>query len=288
MILFDYNQLAISNIMAQVGNHTNVTIEEDLVRHMVLNKIRSIRQKFKSEQNVVIACDGKNSWRKRLFPLYKANRKKDREASDFDWPKIYEVLNKIRDELRDYFPYVVIHFEGAEADDLIGTLVMKYGQQLNTNDEKLIIVSGDKDFIQLHQYANVVQYDPVHNRLIQSNDPSRYIMEHIIKGDRGDGIPNILSPDNSLVEGIRQKKITEKFIKSIIEQGIENQSEDVKRGFHRNQALIDLSFVPDQIKQTTEEIFNAELPKCPFKRSKMFNYFITYKLKNLVEFVGDF
>lgn len=80
MIILDLNQVMISNLMAQIGNHTNIDIDENLLRHMILNTIRALNMKFKNEYGeLVIACDDKNYWRKDIFPYYKAKRAEDRE-----------------------------------------------------------------------------------------------------------------------------------------------------------------------------------------------------------------
>jgi len=288
MVIIDFNQLVISNVMAQIGNHTNIKIEEDLVRHMVLNKIRVIRQMYKQGVygNIVVACDGKNNWRRVVFPQYKASRRSARNASDFDWDSIFEILNKIRDELMNNFGYIVIHMDGAEADDIIASLVLEYGVDLNTEDaERIVIVSGDKDFVQLQRFANVQQYDPVKNRVIKESNPIFFVKQHIIKGDKGDGVPNILSSDNCFVEGVRQRKITEKFIR---EFDYESQPEDVQRNYKRNELLIDLTKVPDDIQQKTLSTYASEQKTILFRKQKMFNYFISYRLKNLMEHVGEF
>jgi 5'-3' exonuclease len=198
MIIVDFNQVMISSLMAQLGNHTNIPIEEGLFRHMVLNSIRSYKQKFSQEYGeIVIACDDKNYWRKQLFPYYKANRKKHRDSSELDWTTIFNCFNKIKQELKDNFPYRVIQVETAEADDIIATLA-GYDQQ------DTLILSGDKDFIQLHN-DTIKQYDPVKKKFIKHDNPVGYLYEHILKGDAGDGIPNILSDDDVfVVEGKRQ------------------------------------------------------------------------------------
>ena len=272
--------------MAQIGNHTNLPIEEDLVRHMVLNKIRQIRKKFSDCGEIVIACDGRNTWRRQMFQYYKANRKIDRSKSDFDWHAIYEILNKIKDELRDNFPYIVIHVEGAEADDVIASLVNKYGVEINTDtSDKIVIVSGDKDFVQLQRFANVEQYDPIKSRSIVENDPYKFVKMHIIKGDRGDGIPNILSDDNCLVSGVRQKKITEKFIDNF---NYDQQPEQIQRNYMRNFSLIDLSQVPITIQLQSLATYDVEKKTSPARKQKMFNYFVNKRLKNLMECIGEF
>jgi len=282
MIIVDLSQVMLSNLMMQIGNHTNAKIEENMVRHMVLNSLRSYKSKFSEDYGeIVIACDNTNYWRKQLFPYYKANRKKSQAKSELDWKAIFECMNKIRAELKEYFPYKVIDIESAEADDIIATLV---------NDviapEGFLILSGDKDFIQLHKYDNVKQYDPVRKKCIQHANPSQYLMEHILKGDSGDGVPNILSPDNCFVVGERQKPLTQKKIDSLIELGLDGKFDHpLARNYARNKNLIDLSMIPVNVKENILDSYNSQNDK---GRDKLFNYFIANKLKNLMESIGDF
>lgn len=281
MILVDLNQVMISNLMAQIGNHKNIKIEEDLVRHMVLNSLRIHKMKFSDEYGeMVIACDDKNYWRKRVYPYYKANRKKDREASELDWNAIFESLNKIREELKEYFPYKVIQVEHAEADDIIATLVKEYHAK-----EKILILSGDKDFSQLQKYPNVKQYSPITKKLIVCTNPELFLKEHIMRGDSGDGIPNFLSADDVFIMGGRQTPITTKKISSwILQQPDQFCNETMLRNFKRNQQLIDLECVPDEIRTQALEQYTTQNKD----RSKLFNYFITHRLKNLMENLSDF
>jgi len=278
MIIVDFNQVMLSNLLKQIGNHTNSKIEENMVRHMVLNSIRSYKQKYSNEYGeMIIACDNTNYWRKKIFPYYKANRKKNIEKSELDWKSIFEVMNKLRSELKEFFPYKVINIETAEADDIIATLVMN-----NLDDENILILSMDKDFIQLHKYKNVKQYDPVNKTWITHNNPSLFLKEHIIKGDFGDGIPNVLSSDNCLVIGERQKPITKKRLDKLMEV---IDDETVQRNYDRNKQLIDLSMVPQNIQEKVMYEFNNQ----PIKdRSKLLNYFISNKLKNLTEHMMEF
>jgi len=283
MILVDLNQVMISSMMAQIGNHQNAQVDENMLRHMVLNTIRSNRMKFHAEFGELIICaDDKNYWRRQMFPYYKANRKKNREESELDWNAIFTALNNIREEIKTFFPYKVIQIETAEADDIIGTITHECGTPLNTG-EPILILSGDKDYIQLHKYANVQQYDPTRKRWIKHSDPEQYLSEHIMKGDSGDGVPNILSADNSLVVGIRQRPVTKKRIAEW--QDINNMDNEVKRNYLRNKSLIDLSEVPDRIKEQILEEFHAENKN---DRSQLFNYFIKNKLKHLMEVISDF
>jgi hypothetical protein len=283
MILIDLNQVMISNLMMQIGNHTNIDLDENLLRHMVLNSLRAHRTKFKPDfGELVICCDDKNYWRRELFPYYKASRRKSREESELNWREIFRILNKIRDELKEFFPYKVVQVETAEADDVIATLCHKYGVQLNNDaSEPILILSADKDYIQLHTYANVQQYDPIRRRWIRHNDPSMYLKEHVLKGDTGDGVPNCLSSDDCFVMGKRQKPLTKKRIEKIMAGEV---SEEVLRGIKRNEMLIDLTKIPNNIKDQVIDKYNEG----GNGRQHLFDYFIKNRLKNLLENINEF
>ena len=277
MIIVDFNQVMISNLMAQIGNHTNIPLDEGLFRHMVINSIRTYKQKFGQEYGeIIIACDDRNYWRKQVYPYYKANRKKARDKSELDWTMIFESFNNIRSEIKEFFPYRVIQVETAEADDIIATLVK------NNQDQKIMILSGDKDFVQLQKYDNVKQYDPVRKKAITHDNPEYYLFEHIMKGDSGDGIPNVLSDDDVfVVDGKRQKPLTQKKI----DAAWVSKEYLVTRNFLRNQQIVDLDCIPSHISEAILNKYNEEAGK---DRSKLFNYFIKYKLKHMMENVGDF
>ncbi len=283
MILVDMNQVMIANMMMQIGNHQNAQIDESMLRHMILNTLRYNRKKFNDEfGELVICCDDGNYWRRQIYPYYKAGRKKARESSELDWNAIFQALNTIRDEIKEFFPYKVLQIDTCEADDIIGTIVHKEGTLLNSG-EPILVLSGDKDYIQLHKYANVKQYDPVRKRWISNSNPEKYLSEHLLKGDSGDGVPNVLSADNAFVMGIRQRPITKKRIAEWAD--INNMSDEVKRNYMRNKAMIDLSEVPQSIK---EEILEAYSHDDGRDRSQLLNYFIKNKLKNLMENITEF
>jgi len=285
VLLVDFNQVVISNFMTQVGNHTNIPLDEGLLRHMILNTIRLNRNKFADKYGeMVICCDSKKYWRRDVFPYYKASRKKDREASGVDWNTMFNTLSTVRQELIDNFPYKTLMIEGAEADDIIGTIVHKYNQY----EKEILILSSDKDFMQLQVYDNVKQYSPVHKKFIRTADAELYLKEHIIKGDRGDGIPNISSPDSVFVTGGRQKPMRKKLIEQIANTNVftaGDVSEEIKRNFARNKQLVDLSETP---KELQDEIVSAYTNYEVKDRSGLFNYFVNNKLKNLMENLSEF
>jgi len=280
MIIFDYSQIVIANLMEQIGSSKN-PVEETLVRHMILNTIRANIRKFRDYGQVVIACDNKRYWRRDVFSHYKGHRKKARADSGHDWASIFECLHKVKAELKEYSPYRVIDVDGAEADDIIGVLARKFSAH-----EKVMILSSDKDFVQLQAYPNVSQYSPTLKKTIKSDDPIKQLKELIITGDRGDGIPNILSEDNCIMEGIRQKAITKNRMSEMFNMNIALDGNDtLKRNWSRNQQLIDLTFTPDDI--VTSIISTYEETK-PATRQQFMNYMIANRLKNLLEVIDEF
>lgn len=282
MILIDTNQVMIANFMAQIGNHTNLKIEENMLRHMILNTLRTYKMKFCDEYgDIVMACDSSDCWRKQFFPYYKANRKKKYEDSEIQWKFFFEFLNKMIKEIKDNFPYKVVRVEQTEADDIIATLALKFSKENN----KVLILSADKDFIQLQKYSNVKQYDPVKKKWIKDEDPDLYLKKHILKGDSGDGIPNVLSPDNCFVIGQRQTPLTNKKIESILSKNIDETNINLNRNYIRNKKLIDLTEIPIEIQ---ENIISEYDKNQVIDRKNLIDYFIKNKLKNLIEHISEF
>ena len=282
MILVDLNQVLLAGLMAQISNQKTAKLEEDLIRHMVLNILRTHLKNFRSEYGeVVLCCDNRKYWRKEFFPHYKAGRKKTREKSALDWHLIFEMLAKFKVELKDNFPYKVIDVENAEADDIIGTLVPKFAY-----DEKILILSSDGDFLQLQQYGkNVKQYNPAMKKYIKSEAPLIDLKEKIIRGDKGDGIPNMFSPADCFVRELRQKPITKSIMDKYLWEDVDKYSETDKANFMRNATLIDLKQIP---KELQDKIINTYTDTKPASKQKLLNYFINYKLKNLMDEIEEF
>lgn len=282
-VLIDLNQVLIANLMQQIGSNPKIKLDENLIRHMVLNSLRSYIKQFKEKYGeIIIACDSKRSWRKDYFPFYKSNRKKSRDESGFDWNLIFETLGKIRQELKDNLPHKVIEVEGAEADDIIGVLTARKAPH-----EEILILSSDKDFVQLQKYPNVIQYSPILKRFVKTDNPHKFIKEHIMKGDKGDGIPNFLSSDNVFALGERQKTINSKKLDEWMNKSPEEFciNEIMLRGYKRNQMLVDLDFIPEIIQKNIVEAYeNTPVGS----KQKMMNYFMEKRLKNLFEVIQEF
>lgn len=284
MIIVDLSQIMLANVFTSIKEAGE--IDEDLGRHMILNAIRLLKVKFgKDYGEIVIACDSGSFWRREFFPYYKSNRKKAREASTIDWKKIFDVMKTVRDEINENFPYRVIKVDRAEADDVIGVLASEWSIESINNNNRILIVSGDKDFVQLLKYPNVEIWDPINKKKIVHNDPIKFTKEHVIRGDIGDGIPNVLSPGNSLAMGIRQKSITQKVLQKLMLLEDYDSEPELKENFLRNRTLIDLSYIPDEIRKSILEEYEAQANK---PKSKMLKYFIDKKLSNLFSNINDF
>jgi len=282
MILVDLNQVLLAGLMAQIANQKNTKLEENLIRHMVLNIIRTHVKNFKGEYGeVILCCDNRKYWRKEVFPFYKAGRKKTREKSDLDWHLIFDMLSKFKEELKTNFPYKVIDVEGAEADDIIGTLVPRFAPH-----QKILILSSDGDFLQLQQYgSNVKQYNPSQKKYVKSDNPILDLKEKVIRGDKGDGIPNMFSPADCFVRDLRQKPITQKVMDKYLSENVETYSETDKANYTRNRMLIDLSYIP---KDVQERIINMYDEIKPASKGNLINYFMEHKLRNLMEVIEEF
>ena len=287
-ILIDYTQVVLGSIIVSLNRGED--LDDKLVRHITLNNLRYYRNRFKEEYGELVICtDDKHYWRRDYFPNYKANRKKDRESSPYDWNEIFSAVNMIRDELDIYFPYKVLHIDGAEADDIIAVVL------LNRAEDKNIIISSDKDFIQLHR-ESISQYSPVTKKVLNGENPQAYLKEHIIKGDRSDGVPNVLSSDDTFISEKRQKPIRKTTIVTLLEAMNEYDPETLYqiakcnkytwvRNWQRNETLIDLTKIPEEIVENILYEFDGQVEGY---RNNLLNYFIDNKLNSLIKEIQEF
>jgi hypothetical protein len=295
MIIVDYSQTAISTLMGELRGRTDAEISTPLVRHMIVNALRSYKNKYGKEYGeIVIACDNKHYWRKKMFPYYKANRKKARDTSGFDWHAIFEALNQVKQELSEHFPYPVVEVESAEADDIIASLVLwtqdndVVQEGLDVIAQPVLILSGDHDFTQLQRYKNVKQYSPIHKKWVKAEESiDKVVMEHILLGDKGDGVPNFLSPDDVFVSGGRQKPIRRKDLEEWKKLPISHwDGTQHETNIRRNANLVDLRNIPEDVKNNI--INNYTSQKGVRDKSQLLNYFIAHKMKNLMEHITEF
>lgn len=281
MILVDYSGIAMGALFARGGGE-----DEALIRHFILNSLRMHNEKYRDQYGKMVICADGGSWRKDYFPQYKANRKKGREEDTKDWDAIFQTFTKIRNEIAENLPFDVVHEYGVEADDIIATIVQE--TQEFGKHEPVMIISADKDFIQLQKYSNVKQYSPLTRKFIEDKDPVRYLQEHIMRGDSGDGVPNVLSDDDALCsDDKRQSPLSKKKIDTWLESdNLESiMPSQAYRNWQRNSKVIDLEQIPSEIKERILNNYN-NVKSTP--NMKVLNYLIVNRLNNLIESVGDF
>lgn len=280
MILIDFSGTVHAAVHVDVRAHNDTS--KEFLRHVILNQIRSVRKRFFQEYGELVICmDSRTGyWRKDIFPYYKAKRKEARDKSDIDWDTVFSYINEISQEIYDYLPYKVLRIDKAEADDIIGTLVLNQEDDL----EPILIVSNDHDFKQLHGIKNVNQYFPFAIKCEKITEPNLFLTEHILKGDPGDGIPNVRSArDIFLQEGMRQKPITKKYIRDFLDNG-SVPLEDVDR-FEENKRLIDLRYIPIKLQTNIIEAYKT----APYgNRFKLFTYLSMNGLKQQIDNISDF
>jgi hypothetical protein len=297
MILVDYSQVALSAILTFQRELKGTESEvKNLIRHVTLSTIKSYKKKYGKEYGqIVICCDGRKYWRRDFFQHYKAGRKKARDASDLDWGLIFDTLSEMREDLAKHFPYKVMHIERCEADDIIAALT-KYAQEnelvqegLVEESQKILILSSDKDFKQLQLYPNVKQWSPMQKKYVTASQREiiEYKIEHIVKGDSGDGIPNIMSKDDVFVVGERQRVVTAKRLQEFIENGFTAcKNDDERRNWHRNTVLVDFDHIPDDVRQ---EIVQSYINTKPTgDKMAIMNYLIEHRCRLLLDELEDF
>jgi hypothetical protein len=281
MILVDLNQVLISNLMAQTRGKSDIKPNKEMIRHMVINSLRGFNLKFKEQYGTMVLCaDAGDPWRRDIYPNYKHARRKGRVDSATDWDNIFNCITEIKNEIAENFPYVMMYIEKAEADDIIGALVF------NHTNRPIMIISGDKDFIQLQSNTNVKQYSPIQKVFVgEGLDPKKFLHEQIIKGDRSDGIPNILSPDDIFLTGEKQRPINKKRLEEWANVSNIPLGSETSKYYERNKQLIDLSCMPKELERTIINTYREY--KIP-NRSKLLPYFMQHKLKALMTNIGDF
>jgi 5'-3' exonuclease len=301
MILVDYSQVALATILTFQRELKGTESEvKNLIRHVVLSTIKSYKKKYGKEYGqIVIATDGRKYWRKEVFEHYKAGRKKARDASDLDWKLIFDTMSEIRDDLAIHFPYKVVKYDRAEADDIIAVLTEwvqsneLIQEGLMEEAQKVLILSSDKDFKQLqlapYSSGNVKQWSPMLKKFITATKKEimDFTIEHIVKGDAGDGVPNILSKDDVFVVGDRQKPVSAKRLAEFYEKGIDAcRNDEERRNWQRNATLVAFDNIPKDVKEAIIESYLNSKPNND--KMKIMNYLIEHRCRLLLDELEDF
>lgn len=179
-----------------------------------------------NEKNVYIAVDSK-SWRKDVYPEYKANRVKD-DKDKFFWEIYHHVFYNFLEEIKKFMGiWYVIKSDMAEADDIIAVLLQ---EKFNINSFKNYILSSDKDFRQLLDLPFSVNIYDSDKKQFMEAEPG-LLEKMIIMGDRGDNIKPI-EKGIGIVKA--EKIIKENKLQELL------QNPEIKNNYHINRRLISL------------------------------------------------
>lgn len=291
MILVDYSGV----VFGILNTMDKKNLDVDIFRHKIVNSLRVYNKKYRDAYGDMVLCLEGRSWRREVFPEYKFKRREasdsDQDTDTVDWEYIYGILSEVTEDIRSNLPWKVIRHPRAEADDIIGALALRTGEF--GQGEPVMIVSGDHDFIQLHRLSNVKQYSPITKKLVKSPSPRRKYIEHIVKGDAGDGIPNINMADKFFVEsvkGSRQKSISGKFLDAVLnakdpDNPVEVLTTEQLRNFIRNKRLVDLSMTPpDIVEKIYSDYDNYTVPE----NKKVLPFLIKHNMNLLIDVADDF
>lgn len=264
-----------------VSGH-DLTIKIGMALHVTLNAMKAMWKKF--EGGHVVVCLEGSSWRKQIYPRYKAHRRvqedlrtaKEKEEDQL----IFEAFNEFCAFLKEKTNVTVLQSKGVEADDWIARWI-----QLHPEDNN-VIVSNDSDFIQLLG-DNVTLFNPIEERTItkdavldkkgkkleftvtnygklkvgkanesfvpESNWWKKALFFKCVRGDAGDGIM-------SAYPGVRQPRIDEAYgdidtrgflwNKLMLNTFTDHEGNEVRvlDAYKRNIELVDLTQQPDEIK----------------------------------------
>lgn len=304
MIIVDLSQVLIGTVHLHAKDiaRFNNGDSSGLIKHLLLNTLLSYKKKYGEKYgNVILAADSKSYWRKSIFPAYKGHRARMRDASDFDWDLIFKIINELKDDIRENFTFKLLEIDGAEADDIIAVLC-EWSQEndlardglFDSEPQPVLIVSSDGDFISLQKYSNVSQFSPLSGKFVKPKTNAReHLIEKIVRGDGGDNIPNMFTPDDWAIKRIsgeetyRAKNVKPERLQDFLNRGYDACVNDTERaGYERNKMLIDFECIPLQLKET---IINSFVNyKMNGSKNKIMNYLIKNRLKNLIQDLGAF
>lgn len=237
-LLIDFSHLSIRNLFADREIINNPNPEFNLHRHQLITSLLFLIKKFNPNE-VVLGIDNKLNWRKKLYTDYKAHRKAKRDQDVFPWDAYYTYLEELIQDIKDNFPFKVIEQRYAECDDIIAILC-KYSPFSGEN----IVVTSDKDFVQLLSLPHVKIYDPIKRKFMEEKQPKIFLEAKILMGDKSDNIPAIKP---RVGEKTAWKLANNKDELDALLHDAES-GKAYRKNYKLNRILIDFNSIPDVIK----------------------------------------
>lgn len=284
MIIYDISNMFFEVVHSYYAKETK-PLTKELLRGLMLERLAYFGRKFKQHANKhILAFDSRTGyWRRDIFKPYKLNRKITRDQDEkVDWNTLFTYFNEIVEEWKESLPFYCLQIDKAEADDIFATICFRYAR----SESHIVIISSDEDIVQLQtHYSNISQYSLKRRAMITKENTKYDLFDHIVKGDAGDGIPNIRSHENILIEKTeKQKSIFKKELdvwRVNFRYPEKFCDDEMLKRFKINQMIIDFGSIPMEIIDAIDESYiNYKLPK-----QKMFDYFIKHRLTKMM---GDF
>ncbi len=265
VLIFDISNLMMRSLFSQMPSPTET--EFDLFKLTFMNSFMKTIKDNKPDR--VIAVEDSESWRKEIYPLYKANRAAKREQSAINFDAFFPVATKFIENLSKSFKNIpFIKIPRCEADDIIAVIVK------NHPDWKITNVSSDKDFYQLFAYSNYSQFNGVKREYVECLNPQNELILKIILGDKGDNIP-------SLKKGVGIKT-AQKILDDDLHKWLDEQH--LNERYEENTKLISFDCIPKDLEvQILKTIDSFEYGQFDAKY-----YFKFIQMSGLAELMKNF
>lgn len=290
--LVDYSQLVLSTIMATF--RPNEPLDLDMLRHLILNTLRSNVLKNKKNYPFVIICVDNGTggyWRKKVAWYYKFKRAAQRDASGWDFSVIFDCMKTIEKEIRQYIPMTILDIPGCEADDHIAVMTKHFANQ----GVPVLITSSDGDFTQLHKFPNVKQWDAIHKKWVSVKHGSSLddLFFKCFKGDKKDGIAGVKATSSHYADGEgRSPALSSKLLETYTAAAMISDDElklvmpeaEFIR-YKENRLLLDFECIPTEIQDKIINEFKGYKVPSP---NGMMQYFTEHELKKLLPHMDEF
>jgi len=294
-VLVDFSQTAISSV-AVFANELKGGDPKNMIKHIILNQLLGFKRRFGGQ--LIICCDSRKYWRKAEFPHYKGHRKYSRDGGFLDWEMVYEVLDEMKKELTEFFPYKVLEVDGAEADDIIPVLISYFDENelVNTGlieePVDVVIVSTDGDYSQLQKYRQVKQWNNVTKKMLVSKNPKQDLIGYICQGQTKDNIPNVCtndkwSADRAANIATRASPFKTSRLLDFYNKGYDAcLNEDEQRNYRRNELLLDFDKIPSVVYNDIIRVYQTT--EITSSKKKIYDYLNSKRMKLLIASHSDF
>lgn len=258
ILMFDGSNILYKTFYANANEDAVTTA--GLAHHAGLTTLNKYYKLYKPDTTIV-AFDRSN-WRKAYTKSdacvskkpYKGNRRLTMTPKQQEkYAAFCEHIAEFEDLLRKQTGIITLARDGLEADDLMAGVAQLFHE---THD--IIIISADKDLMQLLRYPSVVLIDPATGKprtlVDHEMDADLFMFVKCIRGDAGDNV-------QSAFPRVRMTRIKEAYTDpysraNLMEETWTDETGremKVKELYAENQLLMDLAMQPPEIREAIED-----------------------------------